>query len=103
MDRMGYVRGLPEALRRLGCAAVRVERWELDSNPLNEAALIVVDKPNAGAGRAPVLVSPISRRPLVQRPDCLFCPDDGHAFPVIAGIPCLTVESGVLVSHLDRL
>ena len=44
MDRLGYVRGLPAILERLGRPARLVERWPYNSNPLNKAALIVVDK-----------------------------------------------------------
>ena len=96
MDRLGYVRALPEALKRLGHPAGRIERWRYNSNPLNEAALIVVDKGAARTGIDPRFVSPISGCDLIERKDCWFCPEDGHAFPIIAGIPCLTVEDAVL-------
>ncbi len=45
MDRHGYVRGIPETLKRLGYAPSQIERFPYNSNPLNEAALIVVNKP----------------------------------------------------------
>jgi ubiquinone/menaquinone biosynthesis C-methylase UbiE len=103
MDRLGYARGIPETLKRLGYAP-RVERFPYYANPLNESALVIVDKPEpASRADAPLFVSPISGRKLLTRQDCLYCPDDGHAFPVIAGIPCLVVENGVLVSKLDEL
>ena len=102
MESLGYVRGLPAVLERLGHPPSRVERWPHNSNPLNEAALLVVDKPAAGAGLEPRFMSPISGCDLVERKDCWFCPEDGHAFPIIAGIPCLTLESAVLASKLDR-
>ena len=102
MDKFGYVRGLPETLKRLGYPARLVERWPHNSNPLNEAALIVVDKTSAEARTEPRFVSPISGRDLAKRKDCWFCPEDGHAFPIIAGIPCLTMENAVLASKLDR-
>jgi uncharacterized protein YbaR (Trm112 family) len=102
MERLGYVRGLPAALQRLGHPARRVERWPLNSNPLNEAALIVVDKTPAAPEGETRFISPISGRNLVEREDCWFCPDDGHAFPVVSGIPCLTVENAVLASKLAQ-
>ena len=102
MDRLGYVRGLPETLKGLGHPARLVERWSHNTNPLNEAALIIVDKVAVGARTAPRFVSPISGGVLVERRDCWLCPEDGHAFPIIAGIPCLTVENAVLASKLDR-
>jgi ubiquinone/menaquinone biosynthesis C-methylase UbiE len=103
MDRHGYVRGLPETLKRLGYTPHRVERFPYNANPLNEAALIIVDKPEVVSGAdVPSFISPISGRELLPRQDCWYCPDDGHAFPVIAGIPCLAVENSVLVSKLGQ-
>lgn len=103
MDRHGYVRGLPETLKRLGYAPNRVERFPYNANPLNEAALIIVDKPEpVSEADLPSFISPISGRKLLPRQDCWYCPDDGHAFPVIAGIPCLVVENSVLVSKLGQ-
>lgn len=101
MDRLGYVRGLPSTLRRLGYPARVVERWLHNSNPLNQAALIVVDKFPAGSGGQPRFVSPVSGCDLVERKDCWFCPEDGHAFPILAGIPCLAIENAILASKLD--
>jgi len=100
MERHRYVQGMPDILRRLGYPASRVEKWHLDVNPENEAALIVVDKGVRSTTRAAQFISPISRKPLVRRTDCWFCPEDGHAFPIISGIPCLTTESAILASKL---
>jgi len=102
MEKFGYARGLPDVLKRLGHPARLVERWPHNANPLNEAALIVVDKAAAGIQNEPRFVSPISGRNLVERKDCWLCPDDGHAFPIIAGIPCLTTDNAVLASKLDQ-
>jgi ubiquinone/menaquinone biosynthesis C-methylase UbiE len=102
MERLGYVRDLPGVLRRLGHVVAKVEPWPLNANPLNPAALVVVEKSAKVSDRAPQFVSPISGRNLSQRSDCWFCPDDGHAFPLIAQIPCLTVGNAVLASKLGQ-
>jgi ubiquinone/menaquinone biosynthesis C-methylase UbiE len=102
MDRLGYVRGLPKTLIRLGHPARLIERWRHNSNPLNEATLVVVDKAPTDTRIDPRFVSPISGCDLIERKDCWHCPEDGHAFPIIAGIPCLTVENAILASKLDR-
>jgi SAM-dependent methyltransferase len=99
IDEHGYVRGLPETLVRLGHPPTLVERFELDVNQQNEAAIIVVDKEKRPTADQQFL-SPISMHALERRDDCWFCRQDGHAFPVIAGIPCLTVESAILASKL---
>jgi len=102
IDRMGYVCGLPETLERLGHPARLVERWGLDANPANEAALIVVDKPAKPVESSPLFVSPLSGKPLLRLTDCCYCPEDGHAFPILAGIPCLVSENALLVSKLGE-
>lgn len=102
MDRLGYARGISAALGHLGVPHRHLP-FPYNTNPLNEAMLIVVDKPGAAAPTAgPSFVSPISGRKLLSRQDCWYCPDDGHAFPVIAGVPCLVAESSVLVSKLEQ-
>ncbi len=102
IERLGYVRDLPGILQRLGHKPVRFERWGLDGNPENEAALIVVDKLEQRAEIEPSFISPISNRPVVRRTDCWFCPEDGHAFPIIEGIPCLNLDNAVLASKLAQ-
>ncbi len=99
IEQHGYVKGLPAVLESLGHKPARFERWGIDANPANQAALIVVEKREA-ARKA--FVSPISGGVLQRRPDCWYCPEDGHAYPVIQGIPCLTVENAVLASHLGK-
>jgi predicted O-methyltransferase YrrM/uncharacterized protein YbaR (Trm112 family) len=101
MDRLGYVRGLTETLRRIGQPANEVERWPYNSNPHNEAALIVVEKSSPGPASETCFVSPVSGAALVKRPDCWFCPEDGHAFPILNGIPCLTIDNAILASRLE--
>lgn len=102
IERHGYVRGLPQALQRLGKPARLVELWNLDANPLNRAALIVVDKSALPSSAPPSLVSPISGKPLARLADCYYCHEDGHAFPIVGGIPCLLPENAVLVSKLGQ-
>jgi uncharacterized protein YbaR (Trm112 family) len=105
MDRLGYVRGIPDALKRLG-QNVRIEPIPYNTNPLNEAVLFIVEKGGpaltAPTANGPSFISPISGAPLLRRQDCLYCPHDGHAFPVIAGIPCLTLENALLASKLGQ-
>jgi len=102
METLGYVRGLPATLERLGYPARRVERWRHNSNPLNEAGLIVVDKLPVESRLEPHFISPVSGRKLIERSDCWFCQEDGHAYPIIAGIPCLTIDNAVLASKLGE-
>ncbi len=99
MEKHGYVRGLPDHLRALGATIARNEPFGADLNPLNPAAVLIVDKgERAGSGDA-TLVSPLSRSPLARGDGCLYS-GDGFAFPMIAGIACLLPENAVLAAHL---
>jgi hypothetical protein len=42
IERHRYVKGIPDVLKELGANIVRYERWGMDVNPSNEAALIIV-------------------------------------------------------------
>lgn len=97
-----YAEGLPEILRARGVRVLRHERWPLNANPRNEAALLVAEKSGAAAEPAgeAEFQSPISGGPLVDRGSYYWSPRDGFAFPVIEGIPCLLRENGVLASGL---
>lgn len=68
----------------------------------NEAALIVVDKGASAPRSVHHFISPISRKLLTRKTDCWYCADDGHAFPIVGGIPCFNAENAVLVSKLDK-
>jgi len=100
IERLGYVRGLPDAIHREGHALARHELLE-SWRPDNQTALMVVDKQPHGVQDLGFR-SPISGTPLQQRQGFLYSPQDGFAFPVIEGIPCLNPENGVLASRLDE-
>lgn len=102
IERFGYVRDLPGVLRRLGVETFSVERWGLDANPENEAAIIVVEKTEERPSTKPLFVSPISGKTLARRPDCWYCKEDGHAFPIVSGVACLTAQSAIIASKLEQ-
>ena len=103
MDSFGYVRGLRSHLARLGARVLLDEPWDLNLNPLNAASLIIAEKHQTSHWNEPVdlpLASPFSREPLQCRAGYFYAPDDGMAFPVIDGFPCLLREQGVVATHL---
>jgi uncharacterized protein YbaR (Trm112 family) len=97
-----YIKGLPDVLKDLGATIIRHERWGLDINPSNEAALIVVQLQNKTQTASSKLISPISGRPLRKFKDCWYCPDDGYAFPIVQDIACLLSENAILASKLGH-
>jgi uncharacterized protein YbaR (Trm112 family) len=102
IERHRYVKGIPDVLTELGANIVRYERWGVDVNPSNEAALIVVQLSERKPAVQHILVSPVSGRPLQRLTDCWYCHDDGHAFPVVQDIPCLLADNAILASKLGE-
>jgi uncharacterized protein YbaR (Trm112 family) len=102
IERHRYVKGIPDVLTELGANIVRYERWGVDVNPSNEAALIVVQLSERKPAVQHILVSPVSGRPLQRLTDCWYCHDDGHAFPVVQDIPCLVADNAILASKLGE-
>lgn len=105
IERHGYVRGLVDELRRLGAEILEHRLWETNENPNNQAALIVARKPGATVVDWPEhpYLSPVSGGPLESAPGAYFCPADGLVFPILAGIPCLLPEHGILSSRYPEL
>ena len=86
---------------------LRGGRWTLPAPGWRDVAatLIVVEKPSkpdSAAAPAPEFCSPVSGAPVRRLADCWYCSEDGHAFPIIAGVPCLTPENAIVASKLDR-
>jgi len=98
-----YCRNLPRLVKEMGHKIIKHELLPL-SHGNNEVALIIVEKKtqNPKSSSRIQYVSPVSGKPLVQRDDCLFCSEDGYAFPIINGIPCLLKNNGILVSKLNK-
>jgi ubiquinone/menaquinone biosynthesis C-methylase UbiE/uncharacterized protein YbaR (Trm112 family) len=104
IERHGYVKNVRATLEAMGCNVVRFERWGLDTEPKNEAALIVVEKkprPTGFAAKLPSLASPMCRLPLTRRADCMYSEEDGMAFPIVAGIPCLLPNNALVATKLS--
>lgn len=101
IEKHRYITGLAATARSLDYDIVLHEPWEIDPNPHNAAALLVLHKATSDhAPAAPALVSPISRRPLIEADGGLYCPEDGMAFPRFRGIPCLLADNGIFASQL---
>jgi uncharacterized protein YbaR (Trm112 family) len=100
--RHGYITDLRRHLDDLGARVVRHELWELDGNPANQAALVVIERdPSAPLSHALELASPLGGAPLELHPSYAYCPSEGFAFPVIDGIPCLRPRHAIVAARME--
>ncbi len=98
VDRLNYVKGLPAVIDALGHQITHhelLESWRRDY----QSSVLVIDKTPQEA-KPIVFCSPLSGATLLKREGYYYSCDDGLAFPVIEGIPCLTSDSGVLAYRL---
>lgn len=101
MERLGYVRGLPEVCDELGLRLVRADLLSAPGNEANRTAAYVVELPEVAAPGRAELVDPVSRTPLRPEGSFLYSPHRGIAYPVLRGLPVLRPEVGVLATALD--
>ena len=45
-------------------------------------------------------ISPISKSEISKEKNYYFCEEDGHVFPIIEEMPCLTAESAIIASKI---
>ena len=101
MSQYGYIKHLRQHLADMNVKVMRHEPWELDSNPLNKASIIIVEKNSKQAFEPLIFCSPISLHPLMKVAEGFFCKEDGFLFPEVKNIPVLLRKAAILVSHYD--
>jgi len=103
IEEHGYCRGLPQIIKKMGLKILKHEPFGFSSRA-NENAIIIVEKNKKRNTKKTSMeiqfISPISHKPLLQHKNCWYCKDDGYAWPIINGIPCLLKENAILVSKL---
>ena len=100
----GYVQDLGRHARELGLTVLEHRLFEPCANPKNQTALLVIEKSaSAPPKNAIELASPHSKEPLLEVGGHLYSDTDLRVYPVIAGIPCLRAEQGIVASHLGDL
>ncbi|MDR3491490.1 MAG: class I SAM-dependent methyltransferase [Gammaproteobacteria bacterium] len=102
MTSHGYIKHLQQHLSKLNANIIRHEPWELDSNPLNKASIIIVEKDNVNQIPDEVnFCSPISYQDLIKVDEGFFCKSDGFLFPTVKNIPVFLKKNAILISHYD--
>jgi uncharacterized protein YbaR (Trm112 family) len=98
----GYVRDLPKHIAKLGYRIITHEYLGF-SHSNNENALIIAEKKkNLPMTRNISFVSPLSNKSLKKYENYWYCKEDGYAYPIINGIPCLIKENAILASQIHR-
>lgn len=104
MDRLGYVRGLPQAIQSLGGQLDECIRIEHPTNLLNPTYAFVITPPDiSSASSAPddIWACPTTGHEMRREPDIFYCERAGLAYPILRGIPVLKPAAAILATALS--
>lgn len=96
MSRLGYVKGLPEAIDAVGGKLVDKIRVENISNPLNPTYAFVIEKvqqQKQAADRGVYFTDPGSEHPLELKDNWYRSTETGLVYPVLDGVPILRTQN----------
>ena len=102
MEDNGYIKGLPNIIKRKGWNLIVNEPFGIDSNPLNPAGLLIIKKmvPKNNIMFSP-LYCPVTHSNLIKKLDCFYAPEAMLAYPIVDGIPCLKEDNAILATKMD--
>ena len=103
MDFHGYCRNLPGEAAALGYEVLDHRLFPFTPNPLNPTAVTVIRKGTEKAAPGYVYACPKTGAPLQEIGGMLFSPEALVVYPVIAGIPCLRIQNGILASKYPEV
>jgi ubiquinone/menaquinone biosynthesis C-methylase UbiE len=98
MHSLGCCKSLKGVCETLGFKVVEHRLFPFTANPLNPTTLLVVEKATSAPRPAEILACPRYKTPLERMGEAYFSPEGLVAYPILGGIPCLRVESGILAS-----
>jgi SAM-dependent methyltransferase len=106
MDRLGYIKGLGDAVRELGGELIDIVKIRNINNPLNPTGCYVIVPPPHQAEDAAVTDDVIFSDPgadqgLIEIDNILFSPQSGFSYPKIRNIPVLRTNAAILTTALD--
>ncbi len=99
MESHGYCRNLRASAESLGYRVVEHERFPFSANPANPTSWTLIRKDGTSPVAREVLACPRFKTPLQKLGDVYYSHDSLTAYPIVMGVPCLRVESGIVASH----
>ncbi len=103
MDFHGYCKNIKGTAEDLGYHVLRHDLFPIIENPLNPTAITIIKKDENSLPPAHTLACPKFKTPLEPIENVLFSPEGLVVYPIIAGIPCLRIENGILASKFKEV
>ena len=104
MNKLGYIKGLPEVANELGYQIVRYELFGVDVNPLNPAAVMIIKKNNdkQRVNYDSPLCCPITKTDFSRIGNAWYSQEAGMAYPIVNGVSCLTKENAIVATKMGE-
>jgi len=99
MERLGFIRDIEGTVTSLGGKVLDIKPLVNPSNPLNPTACYVIEPPELLKVKKhdePIFSVPGSDYSLTKNTDFYVSSDTGLLFPILADIPILKMQSGIL-------
>lgn len=101
MNRLGYVKNLKGIAESLNFKVVKHELFGLDSNPLNPAAVLIIEKESKMVNYIEdALCCPFTHGDFIKIGNALYCDESKLSYPILNGIACLTRENAIVSSKI---
>jgi SAM-dependent methyltransferase len=106
MREHGYVRGLKKIADALGVKVQEYRLLDYVANPLNPSGLLLIEKSDQNISETSAINGiqwrcPLTHSVLVSNENGFYSPDTGIVYPVLAGIPLLRINHGVVASKFN--
>ncbi|KEQ16717.1 class I SAM-dependent methyltransferase [Endozoicomonas numazuensis] len=103
MEQHGYCRSLVGFSEGLGYEVLDHRLMNSVANPLNPSAIIIIRKKEKKSPSELTWVCPKYRTVLREKDNVLFSEHSPLVYPVIAGVPCLREEHGILAGKFQEI
>lgn len=109
MDKLGYVKGLRNVANELGLNIIKYELFGEDENPMNPSAVMVIEK-KSSTNRVltnnidSFLCDPITKDDISRVDENIYFAENSLlSYPIVRGIPCLTLKNAIITSKMKEL
>lgn len=103
MMQHGYCKNLKGISESLGYQVLEHQLFPIYSNPLNPTAITIIKKEGKYETPSDLLGCPIFKTPLKMIGGMFYSPEALVVYPVVAGIPCLRPENGIIASKYEDI
>jgi len=103
MESHGYCKNLHKTCKSLGYKVIEHGLFPFCSNPLNPTGVTIIQKEVKGRSGNDVFACPSTKTPLIKTEEAFFSKEALVAYPVLAGIPCLRIENGIIASKYEEI